>query len=186
MKKTALIIRVITLPPFCALTLIIALYLFCNNSYKNTVHLILSCLFLAVFPLLAYPLSIFYKKEKRRKSQRNLAIILSVLGYIFGTAVAFIGNAPNTEKRMFLTYLISGIIVALTSVIGIKSSGHTCGLSGPVTMLAHTVNPLFGLGYILLVPVFWASVNKKRHTVPELIIGTVIPIITYGILAFFI
>ncbi len=59
----------------------------------------------------------------------------------------------------------------------LKISGHACGIAGPVALLFY-----FGLyvqavvGILLTVPVYISSLKTKRHTLPQLIGGSLVPI----------
>ena len=77
-----------------------------------------------------------------------------------------------------LTYLLSGVCIFISSkVFKFKISGHACGVFGPVGVLFY-----FGLfiptavGILLGALVYYASLKSGRHTLPELIAGTVLPI----------
>ena len=89
-----------------------------------------------------------------------------------------VSGAPSGEKTVYFTYLLSGIIIALTSfVFKYKSSGHTCGIADPVALLVYYINPVYALGFLLLLPVSQASVKMKRHTPSQLVTGSIIPVI---------
>ena len=103
---------------------------------------------------------------------------MSVAGYIGGMLFALLTSASVGERVLYLTYLLSGVAIAFSSfVLKKKSSGHACGIAGPVALLAYYIHPLYLLGLLLLLPVGYASLKMKRHTLPQLISGSVIPIL---------
>ena len=183
-QKLSRSVRIITLAPFMATLLFVILYIVNPAYYANFLHFIAVILFIAAFPILAYPLSYIIPKirKKGRNGQRSLAIVFSVLGYLFGFAFALISRAPNMEKVFYATYLISGILMFLLNfVFKVKSSGHACGVSGPVFCLSFLVSWFYLFGYFILVLVSFASFKLKSHDTKEIIIGALIPVVSFFI-----
>ena len=161
--KTAEIIRTITAPPFMALLLVSMLYIgLGSEAFVSPLH---------------YIEAIFTLKSKGRKLERNLALVFSVLGYVLGAVFALFGGGTRIEIILYLTYLISGMLTALTTIFGFKASGHTCGTSGPAALLVYCMGPLYALMFALLIPVYASSIKLKRHTLPQLIAGTIVPVV---------
>lgn len=180
MKIFAKIIRIITVAPLAAAALILTLFCSLTGAFADIRHLAAALFSLCVMPLAAYPISLAWDKTVRRSRQRNLAIILSVLGYILGFIFALMTDSTVTELVLYGTYLISGLLIAASSfVFHIKCSGHACGIAGPIVFLSVTVSPCFVLGFALLIPVFWSSLKMHRHTVSQLISGAIVPALAF-------
>ena len=156
-----------------------------NESIKLG-HYLLAIVCLSLLPVLAYPVSYLIPALRRggRKTQRNLALVFSVLGYLIGFLAAVLDDGAAMEKVVFGTYLISGTTLAVCTLLHFKASAHACGVVGPVAILTYYVSPFALLGLMLLVPVFVASVRMKRHTVPQLVVGSLIPVGTFAFSAF--
>lgn len=187
MNKIYKIIRVATVPPIMASALFIVL-----GAYKTLgfVDALLGILFLGILPILSYPLQPFipYYKDKGREGQRNLAIIFSVAGYILGCVLALIFNAPlNTVVFIYLDYLISGVLIAIfNKLFHLKASGHACGIIGPVAMLVYMGLYIPAIiGAVITVFVFISSIKMKRHTLPQLIVGSAITVFALLFLTLF-
>lgn len=178
MQKIAKAVRILTTPPIFAALLCTLLFLLLDGSFASAAHYAAAVGFLTGLPLLAYPIAAAVPslRKKGRAAQRNLALIFSVVGYVGGFLFAVLGGGAPVEKVLFGTYLISGIALALCTVLHFKASGHTCGLSGPVAMLSMFVSPWFLCGYSLLTTVVWSSRKLGRHTPMQLFVGTLIPI----------
>ena len=185
-KRISKLIRVLTTPPIMALLALSLLFLRDSAIFGSSMHFILAILFLCVLPLLAYPLQPFIPKfkDKGRDGQRNLAMIFSVCGYLLGNLTTLFLHAPTSLWLIYLAYLISGILIALVNkVFHKKASGHACGIAGPLSLLV-----CFGMPAALLVgiPIYlaalWASLEMKRHTLPQFLGGTVIPTATIFVL----
>lgn len=177
MMKLCKIIRIITVAPLAAALAVTLLFLH-GGFFANGANFAAAIISLTVFPLLAYPVSLIKKGDERRRFQRSLAIVLAVAGYIGGLLFSLAANAADGERVLYLTYLLSGVAIAFSSfLLKKKSSGHACGIAGPVALLAYYIHPLYLLGLLLLLPVGYASLKMKRHTLPQLISGAVIPIV---------
>ena len=180
MGKLAMFVRKITIPPVFAGVLLLAVYL----SYPDTVgsiwYVISGVVFLAILPVLAYPLQKYIPgfKDKGRDGQRSLAMLFSFAGYLLGTILTFVLSAPEIVKIIFLEYLLCGItMLVFNKLFKLKASGHACGVIGPMLLMVYfklyipaVVCALFA------VPVFIASVHTKRHTPLQLLGGSLIPL----------
>ncbi len=184
MRKAAYVIRVITVAPIMALALLVILYIRAPLIFGNTAVFIMTVFFLVVLPLLAYPLQPLVKKykDKGREGQRTLALIFAVAGYIIGFCMAIVFHAPKGVLVIYVSYMISGLLVALVNkVIRFKASGHACGVTGPFMLLVYFGQPIGYLGLFFLVIAWLASLYMKRHTWPQLLVGTAIPFVALGI-----
>ena len=169
-EKNAKIIRVVTTPPIMALWMVLLLW----NHFPSG-HPWWAILFLTVLPMLAYPFQYCIPglKAQGRTGQRHLAVIFSIVGYLAGLCCCVISRGNHTEYMVYLCYLCSGLVTAFfTKCLGIKSSGHAAGTVGPISILMLQVSPWFALAYLLLIPVYWSSLKLKRHTLKELLWGT--------------
>ena len=172
-------VRVILVAPFMAALMLTLIWIIRPNSYLDFGHYIYALVTLSIFPLLSYPVSYIVPqiRKKGRDGQRSLAIIFSVAGYVAGILGSIFFGAGRIELLIFLTYLLSGISIALCSfVFGVKASGHACGVSGPIAMMVYCLGLPFVALSALLGAVVWASLKVKRHTPLQLLLGSIIPI----------
>ncbi len=177
----AKIIRVITIPPIMAAILCTLLLCAMPDAFRNGLHYFLAIAFLVLLPISAYPISMIIPILRRggRHCQRTLSIAFSVVGYALGAAFAFFADGTDIEKTLFLTYLLSGAFTAICSfAFKFKASGHACGVSGPIAMLVHYLGAPYMLGILLLIAVFISSLKLGRHTLAQLVGGSVIPILS--------
>ena len=174
-RTVAKIVRVVSVPPVMVSALIILLAIFRRDVVSAPIEGFMAILFLAVVPTLAYPLSAVIPsiREKGRKGQRDLAIYLSIAGYIGGVIYGFAAGVGRSLLIIFCTYLLSVVMLLVCNLFHIKASGHACSVSGPIVLIAY----FFGLWYLpvcaaLYAAIFWASVYMGRHTVREFILGS--------------
>lgn len=175
--RLAKVVRIFTTPPVFAFALCTIAYFELENAFASPAHYWLSVFFLTLLPLLSYLLfiSVPALRKKGRNTERNLALAFSVVGYIGGFLFSHWGGT-TFERAVMDTYLFSGALLALCTLLHFKASGHTCGCSGALIALALFVSPWYLPGYILLTPVVWSSLKLKRHTPLQLLTGALIPV----------
>ena len=184
MELSAKVIRVITIAPIMALLLMTSLYLSDAALLGGLPQYLASIFFLAVLPVLAYPLQSFiplFKRDKR-SGQRKLAFITSVVGYLCGIIFATATNAPMIVHVIYWTYFLSvTLLTAFNSFTPWKASGHACGVCGPVVTMVYFIGPQALTALLIYVALFWASLKMKRHTVTELILGGLDSVFAFAI-----
>lgn len=179
MKKVYYAARILTVAPIIAIITFSILHFVSPEITSSTLNYILAIVFIAILPLMAYPIQpiVPYFKDRGRDGQRWLAICMSIFGYIGGIIFAFALNMPDKMQALFLTYFISGVLIfVFNKVFKIKASGHACGVAGPIAFLVYIYGPIALLGLPLLALVFWSSLGMGRHKTGELVVGSVIPI----------
>ncbi len=173
---TAKIIRVATVPPVMVGTLIVLLSVFRNDVFLNLGESLMTMLFLALIPALAYPLSMLIPSVRRkgREGQRNLAFLLSVVGYVGGVIYGLAAKVSLPLMIVFGTYLLSVIVLTvMNKLIKVHASGHACSIAGPIGLACYFLPPVCVISALILYGlIFWASVHMGRHTVKEFIWGS--------------
>ena len=175
-KAVSFVIRLITLPPVMALCAISILHFQLGLFPGSGFSFALFCL--SFLPLLPYPICFMIPslRYRGRFIQRGMAVVFSVIGYVTGTAYCLLNSLHGMELCIFLSYLLSGAVVALLSFcFRFKCSGHASGMAGPITLLGMLISPVFFFCYLLLIPVFVSSLQLKRHSKEELVAGALTP-----------
>lgn len=177
--KIAKIISLITVVPLVAFSTILLSFIYGINQSVKTGWLIYSIVFLTVIPLLAYPVHRMVPRFKKqgRKIERKLAFIFAVISYVIGSILTFYYGAPVLVKKIFMAYLSSGVFLTFVNkVLKIKASGHACGVSGPITLLVDLVGTKMLWLFLIIPVIYWSRINLKRHSIRELILGTLVGI----------
>ena len=182
-QTAARIIRILSIPPVMATGLVILLALKAE-IFRNQAEIVLTILFLAIFPVLAYPLSAAVPsiRAKGREGQRNLAFITTAVGYLLGMIYGiFISKNPSLIM-LYGIYLLSVILLLIANkLLRLRASGHGCSVTGPLFFLGYFLGPVgLALGAALFAFILWASVVAKRHTVREFISGACICLLSIG------
>jgi len=173
----AILIRCISVPWVWATMLLLILYLFGQDVFTNIFEFMFSILFLVIIPFALYPLQSFIPKyrDKGREGQRNLAFIFSFFGYILAVLYGLFTHTTTALLLIFVLYFSSWLILWVSNkIIKFRSSGHICGITGPMILLIYFI----GWQFIILCSILfgficWASLILKRHTVKEIIGGCV-------------
>lgn len=169
-----------------ALLLCIMLLILAPESFNGLYMFFVCIVCLCVIPAISYPIEKKWhwcgKRHpnfNERQSSRRLAIYFSLMGYIILTLVSFLTHQPKLLNVLCLTYLFSGFLIFIFSVIlKYDASGHACGFIGPVAFLSYNVSWFFLLLLPLVFVIFWSSVKLKRHSIEQVILGGIIPVIS--------
>ncbi len=186
MKTLAKIIRIITIAPIMALLLITLLLILRPEAYNGLYMYFVCFACLCVIPSLSYPIEKkwhwcgkFHPDFDGRKSSRRLAIYFSLFGYAVLTLISFLTHQPRLLNVLCLTYLFSGFLIFLFSVvIKYDASGHACGFIGPVAFLSYNVNWYFLFLLPLFLVIFWSSLKLNRHSVEQVLLGGIFPVVS--------
>lgn len=179
-------ISVITVVPMVAIGVVTALYIAEKNIFSIYWYLF-ALLFLGLIPISAYGLKNIFPSYKNsgRDGERKLAFIFGTTSFILGTVSCFILKAPDSIKIIFLAYVVSSILLSISNgVIKLKSSGHACGVSGPLLMVVYFLGYRLCYVFLLLPVVFWSRLKMERHTTTELLSGTLIGLLSTALVLF--
>ena len=180
----AMTIRYLFVAPIMAFALLTTIFIAAPDKLGGWTGYLLLVGFLSVLPLLAYPLQPLIKgfRGRGREGQRDLAIVTAVLGYIAAVVSSLAAHLPKPAVVISFTYFLSGLLIAaFNKLLLIRASGHACGVSGPVAAAVTFLGPWALLAILALPLVYWASLQTKRHTVPQLIWGTIIPWVAFAL-----
>ncbi len=184
-KKLAKIIRVISIPPVMVTGMILILSCVRDDIFRNTAEVWLSVMFLAIFPVLAYPISMLIPslREKGREGQRGLAFAFTAAGYLAGGLYGTLADCSRLLLLIYYTYLLSvAILLIFNKLLHLRASGHAASITGPVVFLNYFLGAEAFIPCLLLyILIFWASLEIKRHTRSEFVWGTISSLASLGI-----
>ena len=174
-KVFAKIFRVITVPPFLALLLLLYLYFGTEGYFKNVTELLLVGFCIVILPILSYPICFAVPKLRAggRKAERTMAFIMTGVGYTLLMIPTFLCGFSEKLTVICVTYFLSALFLILFNKgLKLKASGHACGVFGPILIF------LYVGGSVLLIPCLavlgvtvWSSLKLGRHTPRELFLG---------------
>ena len=171
----AKVIRVVTVPPVMVAALLSVLF-FGANVFPTALDFCLTLFFLAVVPVLAYPVSVVVPRWRTegQRMRRKMAFVFSIVGYVAAVAIAVARGAVPNLLYVTVVYLVSVVILTLINLLTPwHASGHACSLMGPLVLATLFIGWYAAPVAILLYAAsFWASVYMKRHTVSEFVLGS--------------
>lgn len=188
-ERFALAVRKLTLAPVLAGVMLCVIRFYRAEVFLEDIQFAYSILFLTVFPVLAYPLQKYIPRvrEQGRDGQRRLAMVFEFLGCLCECLVNLLLPVSHELKLIGWTYFLAGAILLIVNrVFHIKLSGHAAGA------FAVGMFPVLFKIYWCAVPaavilalVFFSSIWSQRHTLPQLLGGTCIPIVSVIIVYMF-
>lgn len=173
--KIAKVVRVVSIPPVMVAALIVLLSTLRNDVFTKGIQIVLAFLFLAVFPVLSYPVCYLVPRlrKKGRDAQRNVAFIFTGIGYVAGWIWAMFLSSALHQKFIYSVYFFSFLLLAIANIFHVKSSAHACSCTGPIILCALYLGiAAIIIGVLFYALIFWASIKTKRHTVKQFLLGT--------------
>lgn len=173
--KTAKIIRTVSVAPVMAWIMLTGVFIRFPEVSGGVPAYICMWFGLIFLPVSAYGLCKILPpyKEQGREGQRNLAIVMAVMGYIFCIAVTALFLKTKICWVISLTYMLSGVgMVIFNKLLHVRASGHICGVVGPAFLGGYYLGwPWLAVGIVLTLFVGWASLVTKRHTASQMVYG---------------
>ena len=177
-NRIAMVIRYLSIPPVMVTLLILVLNRQDPGVFRSAADLWVTLIGLAIFPVLAYPLTLHIPclRRRGREYQRDMAFVFSVLGYVGAWLCGLFFLHNRTLTLIFSIYLLSVLFLLLANkVFHWKASGHICSITGPLLLCCWFLGPIWLLpGLILYALIFWASLITKRHSVSDLLLGSLL------------
>lgn len=173
-NKMAHVVRVVTIPPLMIATLLCMLYFAKGFSFASRIDMSVAFAGLVLLPVLAYPVwSVFGNKTSdKRKGQRRLAFIFSIIGYVccFIYSLRF---GTDAIREIFYTYFFTVILLELLNkVFHVRASGHAASSISPVVFSAAYLSLAVTCAFVILFTgSVWASIYLKRHKWQDIIAG---------------
>lgn len=169
------IIRKICASPVLAAILLFALYFADIGVFNSPLELALSVLLLGIVPALSYPICHVAPQIEKygRNTQRELEIILSLVGGALAWIVGVIIGCNNKLMLILTIYLFAAILLAVSNeLLHVVTSSHALCITLPIIISCI----FFGVagvivGLILYSAIIWASVYTDRHSKEEYILG---------------
>ncbi|MHB1346232.1 MAG: hypothetical protein ACYCXK_01965 [Candidatus Humimicrobiaceae bacterium] len=132
-----------------------------------------------VFVVFLYKKKIITDLHVPRREDRLKPLLVSNISYLLGYFVFFIFKAPVYLKAIFFTSFLTTVLLTIITSVW-KISFHTSWIT--FTSISYYI--FFGkwmLFLFLFVPlVAWARIKIKRHTIGQVIAGSLITFITAG------
>ena len=146
-----------------------------QNQLTALIYACITLFFLSVGPLLYIIIGVRLGKlsdiDVSRRSQRAGPFIFGIVSVMIGWLVLALTNGPRNLQTVMIITVFSGIIMMVITFWW-KISMHASSLGGVATMLTVLYGAVMLPLFVLLVFVSWSRVVLRRHTVTQVIAGS--------------
>ncbi len=164
------------------------LLLFVTNPPSLLILLFVTILFGSLFPLgvifALYKTGKIGDLEVSERGKRWMPFLGAITSYGVGTLLLLILVAPSIVTALMFCYFGNTVITSIISLQW-KISVHALGVSGPITVLFFSLGWVYGLWFLIILPVGWSRVLLKAHTWTQVAVGFFLSIATTWIQLYF-
>jgi len=174
--EIAKFISMVAHPPIISIPTFIILNYFLAGPDQFIVPTTISIIFGALIPISTS--LILIKKmntdlDITDRTKRTMPLILAICSYLLGFLVLLCYGAPAVVSALMLVYGINTLIILIINFYW-KISIHAMGIAGPTATFIFTFG-LVGVLPGLIIPfVMWSRLKLKKHTLSQVIAGTVL------------
>jgi membrane-associated phospholipid phosphatase len=158
--------------------LLIAFYQ-ARSVLSALIYALLTLLFLSVGPFAYILIGVRQGKlsdvDVSKRSERVGPFIFGLLSICLGWFVLILTHAPNALITVLMVTVISGLIMMIITLWW-KISLHASSMAGAATMLTVFYGAIMLPTFVLLVLVSWSRVVLRRHTLAQVIAGSLLSI----------
>lgn len=151
-----------------------------QNQLTAFIYACITLFFLSFGPLLYILICVRLGKlsdiDVSRRSQRAGPFLFGIVSVMIGWLVLALTNGPRNLQTVLIIAVFSGIIMMVITFWW-KISMHTSSLGGAATMLTVLYGAVMLPLFVLLVLVSWSRVALRRHTVTQVIAGSLAGIV---------
>ncbi len=142
----------------------------------SAIYALVSVLFAGVIPIVG--VLYFARLEKLdydipERSARARPFVFAITSYLVGFLVLVSSGAPLLMSGLMLAYSINTSVMFVVTLFW-KISVHAAGVTGPLTFLVFRLGFLWGLLYLLVLPVGLLRLRLGQHTLLQLLAGAVL------------
>lgn len=167
-------------PPAISLpfVLLVALYR-ASNQLSALLYGLITLFFLSIGPLAYIAIGVRTGKlsdmDVSKRSERAGPFLFGISSVVLGWLVLAVLQGPRNLQTVLIITAVSGVIMMLTTLWW-KISIHTSSLGGAATMLTALYGAVMLPLFLLLILVSWSRVVLRRHTVAQVIAGSLVSI----------
>ncbi len=112
----------------------------------------------------------FYAQDR---VTRFIPFLWTTFFYLLGCLSLIFVNAPVAVTALMACYFVNGLVLMVITLKW-KISIHASGVTGPVTALIYLLGGFMAPLMLVVIPVAWARVELKAHTVMQVAVGAVL------------
>jgi len=158
--------------------ILVALY-HASNVREALLFALVTLLFLSIGPLMYIVLGVKLGKlsdvDVSRRSERAGPFLFGIASILLGWFALILFKGPENLKTVLMITAVSGVVMLIITFWW-KISIHASSLGGAATILTALYGLVMLPTFLLLVLVSWSRVALRRHTVPQVIAGSLVSI----------
>jgi hypothetical protein len=112
----------------------------------------------------------FYAQDR---ATRFIPFLWTTFFYLLGCLSLILVSAPAAVTALMACYFVNGLVLMVITLKW-KISIHASGVTGPVTALIFLLGGVMMPLLLVVIPVAWARVELKAHTVMQVAVGAVL------------
>lgn len=128
-----------------------------------------------VYVLVGVRIGKFTDADVSVRSQRFGPFLFGIISALIGLAVLFFTHGPKNLQTLLLITVISGIVMFVITLWW-KISIHASSLAAAATLLTALYGSILLIAFVLLIAVCWSRVVLRRHTLGQVIAGSLVSI----------
>lgn len=136
--------------------------------------------FVTILPILAILLLVRLSKVSNlhlhEKDERLLPLCITCISMVLGTIVLYKLEASQKIVWVCLAFIVNSIVFSVITPFW-KISFHTSVATGCIIVLVLLIDVKLLWLFLVIPPITWARVYRKRHTLLQTVAGTVLAII---------
>jgi membrane-associated phospholipid phosphatase len=107
------------------------------------------------------------------RGTRFIPFLWMTLFYLIGTLSLIFISAPTSVTALMACYFVNGVVLMLVTLKW-KISIHASGITSPFTALVYLLGAVTLPLLLVVIPVAWARVELKAHTILQVIVGAIL------------
>ena len=151
-----------------------------RDQLAALIYALITIFFLSIGPLLYIALGVRLGKlsdlDVSRRSERAGPFLFSITSATIGWLVLLLIHGPRNLETTLIITAVSGVIMMVTTLWW-KISIHASSLGGAATMLTVLYGAVMLPAFLLLALVSWSRVALRRHTVAQVVVGSLVSVI---------
>ncbi len=178
--RAARLISNILAPAPISLPLIVLVALYhARNVLLALFYALVTLFFLSIGPfiyiLIALRMGKISDVDVSRRTERAGPFLFGISSVLAGWLVLIISQGPRNLQTLLIITAVSGILMMVTTLWW-KISIHASSLGGAATMLTAFYGAIMLPAFLLLILVSWSRVVLRRHTVLQVVAGSLVSI----------
>lgn len=178
--RAARLISNILAPAPISLPLIVLVALYhAQSAPLALLYALITLFFLSIGPFIYILIAVHLGKisdvDVSRRTERAGPFLFGISSVLAGWLVLIILQGPRDLQTLLIITAVSGIVMMVTTLWW-KISIHASSLGGAATMLTAFYGAIMLPAFLLLILVSWSRVVLRRHTVLQVVAGSLVSI----------